>query len=122
LTTVALAEQFAPVTGLGSALALAPAAAEGDADAAALSEAAADGAADAAADAAADGAAADAAADAAVDAAGLEVLELHAASTTTIDAARIDRLIGLGTELMAPPAHSPDRHDPLPGVINVRPA
>ena len=39
-----------------------------------------------------------------------------------MDTARIDRLNGLGTELIAPPAHTPDRRDPCPGVRNVRPA
>src|SRR6187431_736835 len=104
---------------LGSALALAPASAdaEAEAEAPALSEAAAD--ADAAVDA--DAAGADAAADAAPpDAAGLVVAEVHAARTTTIDTARIDRWNCLGTELMAPPAPSLDRRDPCPGVTYVR--
>src|SRR5829696_3060370 len=120
LTSAASAAQLPPVTALGSALAPASAEAEAEADAPALSEAAADAAVDS--DAAADGAATDAAAEAAPpEAAGLEVLEVHAARTTTMAAARTDRLNGLGTELMAPPAPSLDRRDPCPGITYVRP-
>jgi hypothetical protein len=128
LTVVALALQFAPVTALGSALPLALAAADSDADgdAAALPDAPAEAEAEPEAavdaDAAADGAATDAAAEAALDAAGLVVVELHAARTTTMETARTDRCKPLGTELIAPPAPSLDRRDPCPGVKNVRPA
>jgi hypothetical protein len=107
LTTVADDEQAAPVTGVGSALA--PAAAEAGAEALGASLAAgteAAGGADAAVLAAGDG---------------LE-LELQAARTTTIDAARTAQRDRPRTGLMAPPlSGSPDRcKTPFSGAGLVR--
>ena len=103
LTTVAEDEQAAPVTGVGSALA--PAAAEAlGASLVAGTEAA--GGAEAAVLAAGDG----------------ELLELQAARTTTIDAARTAQRDRPRTGLMAPPlSGSPGRyHGPFFGVGLVR--